>query len=168
MQDFKNYLPQLSIVRQALNPFNNWNNLFQVVENDLLFEQALYVASPNLFFEYNKEKKAAVNTDYKLQKSIAKYHIRSCTRCTPYGLFAALQSVAISEQKTNIVIQSNPLPKLRLDMDYLVNVYHDLCKDETLIQALLYYPNTSKQLYTVCIQIALATFNSSITCCINS
>jgi hypothetical protein len=58
-------------------------------------------------------------------------------------LFATLHTAVVTEQETNIVIQAKPFPKLKLDMDYLVNIYHDLCTDEKLIQKLNYYPNTS-------------------------
>jgi thiopeptide-type bacteriocin biosynthesis protein len=124
--------------------YKNGANLLNLFSHSSL-SQALYTASPVLYEQWQKELQNCntKHTDKKLLQSLLKYYIRSATRCTPYGMFAGLNTCNISNNETELNIQSKPLPKLRLDMDYLVNVYHDLCKDGTLSQQLIYYPNNS-------------------------
>ncbi|MDP3929602.1 MAG: lantibiotic dehydratase [Bacteroidota bacterium] len=143
MQDFKSHLPKIVIIRNTLLPFNKYNDVPGNSTSDMFFKDALYVASSGLFAEIIKAIEKNIPLDKKLQKSLLKYHIRSCTRCTPYGLFAGLHTAIVSEQTTQVIIKNEPVAKLRLDMDYLVNVYHDLCKDEMLKKELIYYPNSS-------------------------
>lgn len=141
------------IIRSTLLPFNSLLLLFESKEKTCLLNlfnnsnlsQALFAASPVLYEQWQKElqNRNSKITDKKLLQSLLKYYIRSATRCTPYGLFAGLNAVTISNKETAINIHATSLPKLRLDMDYLVNVYQDLCKDETLSQQLIYYPNNS-------------------------
>lgn len=149
----KNYTSNAAITRSPLLPlnallsvFNNKNgaNLLNLFNHSSL-SQALYTASPILYEQWQKELQNSNSkiTDKKLLQSLLKYYIRSATRCTPYGMFAGLHTGNIGINETEINIQANPLPKLRLDMDYLVNVYQDLCKDDTLSQQLIYYPNNS-------------------------
>lgn len=132
----------MGIVRHALHPFHIWAQTLQIPLHPT-FKEALFVASPGLLAEVNKTRNENTEPDAKLQKSLLKYHIRSCTRCTPYGLFAGLHTAPVSEQETQVIIKNESTAKLRLDMDYLVNVYHDLCKDDALTKELTYYPNSS-------------------------
>jgi thiopeptide-type bacteriocin biosynthesis protein len=142
MQLVNKYVPFTGMVRLALYPFQKWPQALQVPLHPT-FKEALFVASPGLLAEVNKTLNENTEPDAKLQKTLLKYHVRSCTRCTPYGLFAGLHTAMVSEKETAIVIKPEPIAKLRLDMDYLVNVYHDLCKDDTLTKELTYYPNSS-------------------------
>jgi thiopeptide-type bacteriocin biosynthesis protein len=142
MQLINKYVPYTGIVRHALYPFHMWAQTLQIPLHPT-FKEALFVASPGLLAEVTKTLNENTEPDAKLQKSLLKYHIRSCTRCTPYGLFAGLHTAPVSVQETQVIIKNEPIPKLRLDMDYLVNVYHDLCKDDTLTKELAYYPNSS-------------------------
>jgi thiopeptide-type bacteriocin biosynthesis protein len=142
MQLVNTYVPYTGIVRHALHPFHIWAQTLQIPLHPT-FKEALFVASPGLLAEVTKTLDENTEPDGKLQKSLLKYHIRSCTRCTPYGLFAGLHTAPVSVQETQVIIKNEPTAKLRLDMDYLVNVYHDLCKDDTLTKELTYYPNSS-------------------------
>lgn len=149
----KNYTSKTAITRSPLLPLNSLLSLFNRKDitsllnlfNHSNLNQALFAASPVLYEQWQKELQNtnSGNTDKKLLQSLLKYYIRSATRCTPYGLFAGLNTGFISNTETTINIHAKPLPKLRLDMDYLVNVYQDLCKDETLSQQLIFYPNNS-------------------------
>jgi thiopeptide-type bacteriocin biosynthesis protein len=128
-----------AIIRTPILPFTEINNsAIQEFFNSPILSNALFIASSVLHQQLQK-----VKSEEKLTKSLFKYYTRACTRCTPYGLFAGLNTLPISNEETVVIITSTPQPSLRLDMDYLVNVYHDLCKDETLIEALTYYPNSS-------------------------
>lgn len=131
------------IIRTPLLPFAKINS--SAIEESfkrVILNNALFIASPVLHAQLHKLKPSD-KPDDKLQKSLLKYYTRACTRCTPYGLFTGLHTAPITSEETVAKISSTPKPSLRLDMDYLVNVYHDLCKDETLIKELTYYPNTS-------------------------
>jgi thiopeptide-type bacteriocin biosynthesis protein len=147
----KNYNSKAAIARSPLLPLNVLLLLFASKDKACLLNffnhsnlsQALFAASPVLFEQWQKELGNTKDSDKKLLQSLLKYYIRSATRCTPYGLFAGLNTGFISNTETTINIHAKPLPKLRLDMDYLVNVYQDLCKDEILSQQLIYYPNNS-------------------------
>ncbi|MCU0422574.1 MAG: lantibiotic dehydratase [Bacteroidia bacterium] len=131
------------IIRTPLLQFSQINNSTseETFERPIL-SNALFIASSVLYQQLQKVK-FVEKQDEKFIKSLLKYHTRACTRCTPYGLFAGLHTSPINSSATLVTISSTPKPSLRLDMDYLVNVYHDLCKDETLIEELIYYPNTS-------------------------
>lgn len=139
----KNYVSKGVIIRTPILSFSEINNsaIQESFQNSIL-SNALFIASPVLFQQMRKVEPDE-KQDEKLKKSLLKYHTRACTRCTPYGLFAGLHAVQVTNAETLVKISSIPQPKLRLDMDYLVNVYHDLCKDGTLIKELIYYPNTS-------------------------
>lgn len=71
-------------------------NLF----NDPLFKEGIYLASPELYYEW---KKLVSGNDYPLHKkrhlskSILKYYIRSITNCVPFGLFASYTILNRSE-----------------------------------------------------------------------
>ncbi|MBU3662202.1 MAG: hypothetical protein FGM41_03265, partial [Bacteroidetes bacterium] len=132
-----------AIIRTPLLPFGkNNNSAIQESFKRTIINNTLFIASPVLHAQLHKLKPTD-KPDDKLLKSLLKYYTRACTRCTPYGLFAGLHTIPISTEETVVKISATPCPSLRLDMDYLVNVYHDLCKDETLIEELIYYPNTS-------------------------
>ncbi len=132
-----------AIIRTPLLPINVLNKpATQESFEKPTLNNTLFIASPVLHAQLHKLKPTD-KPDDKLQKSLLKYYTRACTRCTPYGLFAGLHTLPITSEETVMNISCTPKPSLRLDMDYLANVYHDLCKDETLIEELIYYPNTS-------------------------
>lgn len=132
-----------AIIRTPLLPINVLNKpATQESFEKPTLNNALFIASPILHQQFLKVT-GTNKLDDKLKKSLLKYYTRACTRCTPYGLFAGLHTAVTTCEETVVKISSTPKPSLRLDMDYLVNVYHDLCKDETLIEELIYYPNTS-------------------------
>lgn len=140
----QNYKCNGAIIRTPMLPFAQVRNILNIPDyfSQSVLNNALYVASLVLHTQLHKLKPSD-KPDDKLQKSLLKYYTRACTRCTPYGLFAGLHAAKFTQQQSSVIISKQALPKLRLDMDYLVNVYHDLCKDEALIEALIYYPNTS-------------------------
>jgi len=92
--------------------------LTQIRHSDSVFNEALYLASP----EFYKEKlKAGDNIQHsKLLSSIYKYYSRACTRATPFGLFAGCSIGRIGE-KTKVILDdfSHYRRSTRLDMNYL-------------------------------------------------
>jgi 5-methylthioribose kinase len=61
---------------------------------DLVFQEAIYLASPNLYKELKNwldlEKELSSSQHQKLKNTILKYYTRMSTRCTPFGLFSGV------------------------------------------------------------------------------
>lgn len=70
----------------------------------LLFDEALYLASPEFFWEKQKHE-GKPGADRKVKSTLYKYDSRACTRCTPFGLFAGCSTGCIGEQ-TKIKLDS--------------------------------------------------------------
>src|SRR5215510_11349070 len=112
-----------------------------------LAKEALYVGSPDLHEQLllwldNKIEKP--DKKEKTELSLAKYMIRMCTRCTPYGLFASCTSGNISEAtRIDLADKKNLHRKGRLDMDYVCEVHTHLLKQKEISDQLLFFPNSS-------------------------
>jgi hypothetical protein len=148
---FNHYQSYGIIARSPLLNFKELMELYANFSDAFLLKQfknkelqnALFVASPILYNELQKVINENTKPSPKLLASLLKYYTRACTRCTPYGMFAGLNTGNVTSQETVINIQSQAIFKLRLDMDYLVNIYHDLCKEEDLNKQLCFYGNSS-------------------------
>jgi hypothetical protein len=80
----------------------------------------------------------------KTELSLAKYMIRMCTRCTPYGLFASCSAGNFSDVSQIMLADKTTLQRLgRLDMDYVCELHSHLLKQKEIRDQLLFYPNTS-------------------------
>lgn len=106
------------------------------------FKESIYVASPTLYNEvYCKHvlNKGSIN-------AIVKYFSRSCTRCTPFGLFAGCAVAPITSDCTSFVIL-NELDAYktytRIDMDYLCHFIRSLEAEPSMREKLLYHVNSS-------------------------
>lgn len=118
------------------------------------FMQSIRISSPDL---YNKFKKFLHQDSLNKSKnkerllfSLYKYYTRSCTRCTPFGLFAGLNIGKILPDKENKVIidkKENHFSHTRLDMDYLCALIQNLEKNPDIRISLVYSVNNS--LYVV-------------------
>ncbi len=114
-------------------------------------QEALFLASPDLFSEVNKFLQHELRNEKeisKLKMSVLRYYTRMSSRCTPFGLFAGF-SLGKLNSGTEIVlsISENNKRYTRLDMNYLCNLAQVIAKQEEIKELLLYYPNTS--LYTI-------------------
>lgn len=121
-------------------------NAFQ----DPVIQEAIFLASPTLFFELQKwingdldSKKAA-----RVTISLLKYLSRMSSRCTPFGLFAGCATGNFSET-TNLPIGAPTQHRrfTRPDMNYLVALSQDFAKKEHIKSQLTYFPNSS--LYSI-------------------
>lgn len=63
--------------------------------NNSVISEAIYIASPPLYYEMQKWLKGEIGSGKKAEKKIVKlkaglmrYFLRMSTRCTPFGLFA--------------------------------------------------------------------------------
>lgn len=108
-----------------------------------IFEEGLYLASPEFWQEFQKASFQMENE--KLERSFSKYWLRSCTRCTPYGTFAGSALVNVSDDETNLVIDDGKqhLRRVRIDMNYLANLIAALTKMPAILEQVKFHPNNS-------------------------
>lgn len=113
--------------------------------NDAAFNEALYLSSPVLQNEYQKQVTDSKELK-KLNISIYKYQTRASHRCTPFGLFAGL-SIGEWDSNNNISIESDLKKSLnrktRLDMNVLCSLAQELAKQDFIKPYLMFYPNSS-------------------------
>lgn len=115
-----------------------------------LFEDGLYISSPEFYNEYikNKENHDLQKTD-KLELSFAKYWLRSSSRCTPFGTFAGATLLPIqkSEELTqnNIFLDDTSIYKrhIRLDMNYIADFINMLLQSPIVRNQIHFFPNNS-------------------------
>ncbi|MBS1651132.1 MAG: lantibiotic dehydratase family protein, partial [Bacteroidetes bacterium] len=107
------------------------------------FNEALYLASSNL---YDETQKQSIKNANKVNVSLYKYQTRSQNRCTPFGLFAGL-SIGNWQNENNIILNADLKKalsrKTRLDMNVLYSLAQKLTKLDFIKPFLKYYPNTS-------------------------
>src|SRR5580692_5797376 len=110
-----------------------------------LFEEGLYLSSPEFWQEYLRKDSLNGKPGEKLDRTFTKYWLRSCTRCTPYASFAGCALAGISEEDTAIVLHDNSrhIRKMRLDMNYMTQIIQAISKIPAVLQQLKFYSNNS-------------------------
>lgn len=115
---------------------------------DKIFFESIYLSSPSLFHEYEKFNNNLLS-EKELQKfniSIYKYQSRSSSRCTPFGLFAGIETGDFSNE-SQVIFASNVIDtlrrKTRLDMNIVCLISQELNTKDYIKPYLLYYPNKS-------------------------
>lgn len=153
------FLPEI-IVRSPINSINESSH-------QLIFKEALYISSPDLYRELYEKNKRSV----KINISLHKYTSRASNRSTPFGLFAGV-STATWGQKNNILCDSDLKSlyrKTRLNIDVLHQLMNELVKENYIKPYLKFHTNSSIYLigntyrYVECQKI-----NSKITYELNS
>jgi lantibiotic biosynthesis protein len=119
------------------------------LRNDPVFEEGLYLASAEFFRESEKKAGKSIKDQEKIEKSLSKYWLRSCTRCTPYGIFAGSAIANVTDSDTSIILEKNTAHRriIRIDMGCLNEITEALNKD-TKLQAQLKY-TTNNSLYKI-------------------
>lgn len=92
--------------------------LVDQVQSITLYDEGLFLSSPELWSEYLKLESLDEKEKIKLQKSLLKYHIRSCARCTPYATFAGSYVVDLADN-TNLSLNQQVHKYVRIDMNFL-------------------------------------------------
>lgn len=125
------------------------------------YQEAIYVASPELFQEFQKWEDGSLINDKEVSKlaaSLYKYYVRMCTRCTPYGLFAGSALGNISEKSTEISFDEFQKyhKHSRLDMNYVAELTEYIANIPEIKYYLKY--NLNNSLYKVGITYRYAQF----------
>ncbi|AYY83302.1 lantibiotic dehydratase [Chryseobacterium indologenes] len=116
--------------------------------NDKVFQEAIYLASPNLYEELSKyfssEREVSAKEYQKLKNTILKYYSRMCTRCTPFGLFSNVSIGNFDDVVREISDHTDDLVRdTRLDMHFLVTLGQHFVKTQEIRQKLLFFPNST-------------------------
>src|SRR5688500_5203080 len=116
------YLP-LDFIRQFEGvSLSELSERLKVTFDDPALQEAIYIASPELFGEFMKWKQGTVTdekSEQKLVLSLYRYLLRMSSRCTPYGLFAGC-AVGRFDDQTRVTLADTAQYKKhsRLDMNY--------------------------------------------------
>nr|WP_315032761.1 lantibiotic dehydratase family protein [uncultured Chryseobacterium sp.] len=121
--------------------------------DNLVFLEALYLASPDLYEEITgwlqKEKQLSQKEYQKLKHTILKYYSRMSTRCTPFGLFSGVGLGGFNENSEceelceDQIYTDYLVRDTRLDMYFLVSLAQHLVKKPQIRNKLLFYPNNT-------------------------
>lgn len=141
------------VFRTPLFPINKLNDilsnetLFGDLIKDLIFHEAIFLASPVLYKETLKYLNNNLNDKdaKRLLNSLTKYIERMFVRCTPFGIFAAcgVGQVCNNANNSNIVITSQIDKKTKLDMFYLYKLAEAISRSSSLRHLLKYHVNNS-------------------------
>ncbi|WP_292009070.1 lantibiotic dehydratase family protein [Chryseobacterium sp.] len=121
-----------------------------------IFQEAVYLASPNLHDErakwINSEKEFSQKEYQKLKQTLLKYYSRISTRCTPFGLFSSVGLGNFNLDASNILnngiknhqpLTDNLLRDTKLDMYFLVSLTQYFVQQPEIRNKLLFFPNNS-------------------------
>lgn len=114
-------LPTEFFFEFATSPIDQ-EKILELFFNHQAFKEAVYVASPNFYFEALKVAEKPDSEKKKIVQSLLKFLIRMSTRPTPFGLFSSVGFGEFS-QSIDITIQSDSkhLKYVRSDMQYIQN-----------------------------------------------
>lgn len=136
--------------KEFLNNFTestNDENIHKLL-NDDTFREAIYLASPFLVLEIEKNlsQKDFSQIAGKLKNTILKYTSRITTRSTPFGLFASVgigHFSSIETDNRNIQSSKTYMRDTKIDMHFLVNLAHHFSETPEIRQHLNFFPNNS-------------------------
>lgn len=121
------------------------NSNLKDIYNSSMFEEALFLASPDLHgILMNEKDKSFDELPAKLKLSIYKYVLRIKNRCTPFGLFAGCGVGDITDDsKIQIDREKSFKSSSRLDMTYLCALNQYICNTDSLSNEFIYFVNNS-------------------------
>lgn len=136
------------VIRTPLFPLSHLETFEQFWdEGNLAFEDALFLASPNLtkkLHDIRQDRNPNPEELEAIKRSVYKYWIRAHSRCTPFGLFAAC-SIGNWGPKTDMKIPpaEDLYRSTRLDMNYLCHLAKSLEGRHEIQSQLRFFPNSS-------------------------
>ena len=138
------------LFRATMFPFWKYDNEKETL-SELVNSQPIYLASPNLYQKHTNALADNQSIGKDLKHSLTRYHLRMCTRSTPFGFFAGCGVTGWNDQ-TRVNTQH---AQYHTRLDHLV--LHQLAQQIFSVPAiqaqLRYFPNNSR--YTVHDELAL-------------
>ncbi len=117
---------------------------FNDICSDSAFQEAIYLASPDLYNELKQYLCSSGNhPNKKFRNSIIKYYSRMSSRCTPFGLFAAVGIAKFADDQDQHSIQNTIVRDTKLDMLFLASLAKTLESNKKIKEKFLYFPNNS-------------------------
>jgi thiopeptide-type bacteriocin biosynthesis protein len=113
---------------------------------DPIILEALFIASPSLYYEFVKLVENETDDSTLLNKiegSLLKYLVRMSFRCTPFGTFAGFSVGKWGKANSFKLNTSNYEKHTRLDMFYLCSLAKEITNIPDVRNLLLYYPNNT-------------------------
>jgi len=110
--------------------------------NDISFQEALYLASPELIKVSENYQKLSHKKKCRLEKTLLKYLIRSATRCTPFGLFSGC-SIGRFNNKIRVDNLKQITRYTSVDMNVLTEVAEKLIDIDEIKLMTKFSPNNS-------------------------
>ncbi|ANF50069.1 hypothetical protein A0O34_05895 [Chryseobacterium glaciei] len=121
------------------------------IYSDVFFQEAVYLASPDLYNElrkwFSREKEYSEKEQYRLKKTLLKYFSRISSRCTPFGLFAGVslgtfnKDISIFSEGKDVGVKM--IRHTTLDMHFLVLLSQHFATIPEVKEKLLFFPSTS-------------------------
>jgi thiopeptide-type bacteriocin biosynthesis protein len=110
-----------------------------------LFREGMYLSSEGFWNEFQKKDTLSARERERLELSYTKYHIRSCSRCTPYGTFAGSTLVKITDEETKLIVDepANHIKRVRIDMNYMTEIINALMSLPHIKEAVKLFTNNS-------------------------
>ncbi len=144
-------------IRTPLLPIEFYNKLttsYQASDTELfeylgipVVTEAIYLASPELYVQLKKWGTGEIKDQKKVKRlrlALLKYLTRMSTRCTPFGLFAAVGTGVLGgETQIELKSYAELQKKTHYDMHFLVAYANDLIDKPHIKSQLLFYPNSS-------------------------
>lgn len=136
-----------SIIEEYLLEDKDINTIILDIWSMDSVKEAIYIASPDLFYnieKYRKNPESSTKSANKLYLSIIKYFVRMASRSTPFGMFAGV-SLGRFGDKTKMIFDSNKnnTRHTRLDMNYICALSKNLARLGILKNQIKYFSNSS-------------------------
>ncbi|WP_165571995.1 lantibiotic dehydratase [Chryseobacterium vrystaatense] len=127
------------------------NTFMDYLYNDTIFKDALFLASPELFYRW----KSAIEADLsnavtdkskeyrKLAISILKYYIRICSRATPFGLFSSYSIIDLEKEVSTTHSGGNFIPFYSVDLNIVFKILRKINNNPNIIKQQDYVINNT-------------------------
>jgi lantibiotic biosynthesis protein len=112
---------------------------------DASFLEGLRLASPEFWEMFQKRELLTGKDKIKMDRSLAKYWIRSCCRSTPFGTFAGTTMATLNDGSTSLLLHKSDkhFRHIRLDMNYMSQIVQLLLQSPAIQEQVKLYLNNS-------------------------
>ncbi len=131
------------LMRNPIRSISERNIIPDVLPNE--FREGIYLSSTELFSEMIKNSQIKQKEKEKIKLSLLKYWLRSCTRSTPFGVFAGSTLLTLKNHQSEIILAPTEEHTrcLRLDMNVVVEIINNTLLIKDIRDRVKYYPNNS-------------------------